>query len=259
VTHDDRSSASRGRGKGSRGRGRGCGRQFFNKALVECFQCHKLGHYQYECPGVQKQVHYATFGEAAEDEEEILLVAYEEVIQSGQVEDWFLDFGCSNHMTGNKLWLTKIHEEGLNKTVKLGNDTTLKVAAKGSIRVYINNVAYVISDVYYVSELKTNLLSLGQPQAHGLTILIKHNTCKIFHPDKGLVICTTMIGNHMFHLTTSMSSRHTKCFQIENTTVEKETQLWHKRFGHLNFKGLTTLANKQMVVGLPSLKIPTTT
>ncbi|XP_050387263.1 uncharacterized protein LOC126803509 [Argentina anserina] len=33
-----------------RGRGRGRGRLGFSKALIECFKCHKLGHYQYECP-----------------------------------------------------------------------------------------------------------------------------------------------------------------------------------------------------------------
>jgi len=48
--------------------------------------------------------------------------------------------------------------------VKLGNDTTLEVAAKGNIRIQINNTAHVISDVYYVPKLKTNLLSLGQLQ-----------------------------------------------------------------------------------------------
>ncbi|XP_027340904.1 uncharacterized protein LOC113854212 [Abrus precatorius] len=103
VTHDDRAGVSRGRGRGNHKRGRGRGRQPFNKALIECFQCHKLGHFQYECPGVAKQAHYMTLEEATEVEDEILLVAYAEVTHSVQMEDWFLGSGCSNHMTGNKL------------------------------------------------------------------------------------------------------------------------------------------------------------
>lgn len=40
-----------GRGRGShRGRGSGRRRQSFNKATIEYFKCHKLGHFQYECP-----------------------------------------------------------------------------------------------------------------------------------------------------------------------------------------------------------------
>ena len=40
----------KGRGRGSyRGRGRGRGRSF-NKATIECYNCHQLGHFQYECP-----------------------------------------------------------------------------------------------------------------------------------------------------------------------------------------------------------------
>nr|KYP67629.1 hypothetical protein KK1_023973 [Cajanus cajan] len=52
ITHDSRSKTGHGhiRGGGSRGRGRCRGRQSLNKALVECFWCHKLGHFQYECP-----------------------------------------------------------------------------------------------------------------------------------------------------------------------------------------------------------------
>jgi len=38
----------RGRGRGAyRGRGRGRGRADFNKATIECYQCHQLGHFRY--------------------------------------------------------------------------------------------------------------------------------------------------------------------------------------------------------------------
>lgn len=48
---EERTIFARGRGRGSpRGRGRGRGRFNINKATVECFNCHKLGHFQYECP-----------------------------------------------------------------------------------------------------------------------------------------------------------------------------------------------------------------
>jgi len=261
VTHDDRYGTSRGRGRGnSRGRGRGRGfgrgrgRQPLNRALIECFQCHKLGHFQYECPEFEKKAHYTTFNEA---DEEILLVTYEETTQSLQEEDWFLDSGCSNHMTGNKLWFTEVKEEGFRRYVKLGNNTTMAVTAKGSVRVQINGTSHVITDVYYVPELKTNLLSLGQLQEKCLAILFQNDTCKIYHPDRGLILYTNMKSNRMFYLAASMTSQSLKYLQTEEAT-DKETQLWHKRFGHLHFRALNILANKQMVIGLPQMKLPQT-
>lgn len=152
VSQEERPVVGRGRGRG-RGRGMGRGRYVQNKAHIECFYCHKLGHCRYECPELEKKAHYASFGEG-ETEEEILLVAYEET-QIVQKEDWFLDSGCSNHMTGNKLWFTKIQEEGLNRTVKLGNDSTLAVTAKGSVRIEVNGTFHIISDVYYVPGVVT--------------------------------------------------------------------------------------------------------
>lgn len=46
-----------------------------NKALIECFHGHKLSYYQYNCPKFEKKTHYM---EAIKEEEEVLLVAYEE-------------------------------------------------------------------------------------------------------------------------------------------------------------------------------------
>lgn len=51
ITNDERPIRGRGgRGLFRGGRGRGRGRQYLNKAMIECFRCHKLGHFQYECP-----------------------------------------------------------------------------------------------------------------------------------------------------------------------------------------------------------------
>jgi len=45
ITHGDQ-PGGRSRGCGSfRGRGRGRGIQSFDKATMECYYCHKLGHF----------------------------------------------------------------------------------------------------------------------------------------------------------------------------------------------------------------------
>jgi len=43
--------------------GSGRGRQGFNRATIKCFKCHKLGHYQYEYPSLDKDINYAGFDE----------------------------------------------------------------------------------------------------------------------------------------------------------------------------------------------------
>ena len=38
--------------------------------------------------------------------------------------------------------------------------------------------------------------------------------------------------------------------------TESNSQLWHNRLGHLSYDGLSTLASKQMVIGLPQITAP---
>ncbi|GAU45216.1 hypothetical protein TSUD_244210 [Trifolium subterraneum] len=111
---------SSNRARGSRGRERGGrGGRSFNKENVECYRCHKLGHFQSECPSWEEDnANYAQFDE----DQEIFLMAQD--TKSGgenhmNHELWFLDSGCSNHMVGNKSWLFD-HDDTFKDSVKLG-------------------------------------------------------------------------------------------------------------------------------------------
>ena len=49
--------------------------------------------------------------------------------------------------------------------------------------------------MYYVPGLKNNLLSVGQLQEKGLTILIKEEKCKVYHPERGQIMEVKMKEN----------------------------------------------------------------
>jgi len=64
-----------GRGQGRRAFRRGGRRReryTFDKTTMECYRCHKLGHFQYECPTMSKEANYAELN----NEEEILLMSH---------------------------------------------------------------------------------------------------------------------------------------------------------------------------------------
>ncbi|RVW83247.1 hypothetical protein CK203_039677 [Vitis vinifera] len=141
----------RGRGRGTyRGRGRGRGRADFNKATVQC----------YWMPSTW------TFSAKREDA-------------------WFLDSGCSNHMCNDQTMFNELDEK-FRHSVKLGNNTKMDMMGKGSVKLLLDGVNHVVVEVYYIPELRNNLLSIGQLQERGLAILIKGGMCKIFHLEKVL-------------------------------------------------------------------------
>ncbi|KAL0363824.1 UNVERIFIED_CONTAM: hypothetical protein Sangu_0480000 [Sesamum angustifolium] len=115
----------------------------------------------------------ANFAESqAENEEYMLLMAYVpkgEEREQRETDVWFLDSGCSNHMCGKREYFSDFDEK-FTDSVKLGNNSNMMVNGKGNIRLEINGVVSIILGVFHVSELKNNLLSLGQLQKKGLSI-----------------------------------------------------------------------------------------
>lgn len=107
----------------------GKSKTIFNMNVIICYRCQKRGHYQFECPNLEKEANYDEFDE----EDELLLMAHAEVQDIKDIWIWFLDSGFSNDMERNKKWFVKL-DENSSCTVKLGNKSRMSVLKKGSVR-----------------------------------------------------------------------------------------------------------------------------
>ncbi|GKD66035.1 hypothetical protein Tco_1308143, partial [Tanacetum coccineum] len=91
-----------------------------------------------------------------------------------QIVLWYLDSGCSKHMTGDRSQLTNFINKFLG-VVKFGNDHVEKILGYGDYQ--IGNVT--ISRVYYVEGLGHNLFSVGQFCDSNLEVAFRQHTCFI--------------------------------------------------------------------------------
>ena len=129
----------------------------------------------------------------------MLLMSYVEMKGAKRKDAWFLDSGCSNHMCGDRTMFSEI-DDNFRQLVRLGHNTKMNVIGKGRVKLLLNGIIHVASEVYCVPELKNNLLSIGHLQEKGLVILIQGGICKIYHPYKGLIIETNMSANRILIL-----------------------------------------------------------
>ena len=216
------SSNSRGRGRG-RGRGRadrgnrdrgnkeGCGNfrgndygkgrgRNFDKSKVECNRCHKFGHYRSECytrlPNEKQEK--SNFVENKEGETLLMAVHVEK--KPNQQALWYADTGYSNHMTGSKSSFTYLNES-FQSTVSFGDLSTVNVMGKGNINFRTKNgCVEIISNVFYVPALKSNLLSVGQLLEKGYVIILRNDACEISDSSKGIIAIVKMSQNRLFPL-----------------------------------------------------------
>nr|GEW74707.1 copia protein [Tanacetum cinerariifolium] len=145
-----------------------------------------------------------------------------------QIVLWYLDSGCSKHMTGDRSQLTNFVNKFLG-TVKFGNDHVAKIMGYGDYK--IGNVT--ISRVYFVEGLGHNLFSVGKFCDSDLEVAFRQYTCFIRNLE-GVDLLTGSRGNNLYTLSLGdiMASSH--IFLLSKASKTK-SWLWHRRLSHLNF------------------------
>ncbi|KAK2359039.1 hypothetical protein QL285_096166 [Trifolium repens] len=223
----------------------------FDKSNIKCCNCQKFGHFANECRSKSgSQEDEAKMAKQENGEESVMLmVTTKEDTCCGS--EWYLDSGCSTHMTGRKDWFSSFNQSHENK-VKFANDSTLSAEASGvvCIRSKDGRQAF-INDVLYIPGMKCNLLSIGQLLEKDYKIVMENKVMRLMDPNIKLILKAPMSKNRTFKIELNVMDH--KCLA---TVVERDDWTWHYRFGYLNFRDLNMMHNKSLVSGLPKIQIP---
>ncbi|KAL5578770.1 hypothetical protein UlMin_011212 [Ulmus minor] len=223
---------------------------------VVCYECNKPGHYKSECPQQKqgrKKAMTATWDDSDSSDSEIekderanicFMTIHDEVPKGSNV--WFLDSGCSRHMTGDIKQFSNLEK-------KIGGNVTFGDNGKGSIigKGTFGNSSFpsLIEDVLLVENLNYNLLSVSQLCDKGFKVVFETSKCSIIDSFSGKTIFNGSHFENIFTIDVSLAENVDKCF----VSISNESWLWHRRLGHANMDLLNKLSTRQLVKGLPSV------
>ncbi|GJR13502.1 retrovirus-related pol polyprotein from transposon TNT 1-94 [Tanacetum coccineum] len=155
-------------------------------------------------------------------------------------EKGVIDSGCSRHMTGNKCYLTE-YEDYDGGFVSFG-DGKGRISGKGKIKTGTLD----FNDVYFCEELKYNLFSMSQMCDKKNNVCFIDTECLVLSSDFKLLDESQVLlrvprkdNIYSVDLKSIVPTGGLTCL-FAKATID-ESNLWHRRLGHINFKNINKL------------------
>nr|GEU50406.1 ribonuclease H-like domain, reverse transcriptase, RNA-dependent DNA polymerase [Tanacetum cinerariifolium] len=168
-----------------------------------------------------------------EDEEQKVSLHEEDVGYKETNKDslWHLDNGANNHMTGVKEHFKELNEKVSGK-VRFEDGSYIEIKGKGSFLIECDDEKQrIISHVYYILDLKSNLLSLRQFTEIGCKVVMEDDELRLYDIDNKTFMKATRQRNRIYKENLRIC---TLVCLLAN--LKDDTWLWHARLGHLNFE-----------------------
>ena len=151
---------------------------------------------------------------------------------SKKQKSWYLDSGCSRHMTGERsMFLTLTMKEG--ETVGFGGNQTGKIIGTGTIGHWYwywywkPNSSISINNVWLVDGIRHNLLSISQFCDNGYDVLfVKNNYTVIKISDQSIVFKGKRRKNVYKINFSELTDQKVLCL----LSMSDKKWLWHGRF-----------------------------
>ncbi|MCO5594455.1 hypothetical protein L7F22_048485 [Adiantum nelumboides] len=232
------------------------GKKPSSKKEKTCFECGKSRHFRKDCPDKT---------EAKEDSDKIAVVAQSgafvhlEVVEegsssqelacaSGPICEWIVDSGASRHMTPSKDGLQ--HLRSMQGKIFIGDNSTIPIQDIGSLPLIPDGKGGShSSEVLYAPHLGYHLLSVSKLCQLGLTVEFDEHSFTVCDKQSRKAICEGFEQNGIYRL------KDIKALSAH--LLLSVGELWHTRFGHLNYTYLRQAFRKDMVIGLPDVGVQT--
>nr|GEZ75734.1 hypothetical protein [Tanacetum cinerariifolium] len=161
--------------------------------------------------------------------------------------------GCSRHMIGNMSYLSDFEELNGGYVAFGGNPKGGKITGKGKIK----TCKLDFDNVYFVKGLKFNLFSVSQMCDKKNSVLFTDIECLILSsdfklPDESQVLLRVPRENNMYNVNLKNTVPFGDLTCVFAKATLDESNLWHRRLAHVNFKTLNKLVKGNLVRGLPT-------
>ncbi|KAJ9558160.1 LOW QUALITY PROTEIN: hypothetical protein OSB04_012774 [Centaurea solstitialis] len=255
----------------------------FDKSKVRCYKCNEPGHFARECKGGStnhQNPGASRFNNKGNNPSSSQVLDSQE----GQGFDW------SDHaeeVVQNQALMAEIRETEIPsesnqgrrsslgmwivvalgtrhvscpylKTLKGGhvafgdNPTGGKISGKGKV----SKGKMTFDDVYYVEQLRYNLLSVSQVCDKKFGVFFTDTDCLILAPgfkiDESQVMLRTPRKDNVYCLDIEDASSLSSLNCLFSKASVSESSLWHRRMCHMNFKNMNLLVKNNLVRGLPA-------
>jgi hypothetical protein len=115
-----------------------------------------------------------------------------------QEQKWYLDSGTNNHMTDSKAAFSEL-DDSIADTVKFGDGSRVVIRGHGTVIFWCRNSEHrVLMDVYYIPQLRSSIVSLGQLDEHSSEVLIKDGILSIRDQERRLLAKVKRSHNRLY-------------------------------------------------------------
>lgn len=204
------------------------------KKVIKCYRCKQIGHYKNKCTQVQ-------------DPKMKNINVFSALFTRGNFKknDWYLDSGASVHITSNVNNIRNASENTSIKEITAANKGVMTVLCSGDVDIVTitSKCKYniTIKDVLCVPSIATNLISVSKLIQSGNRVDFQQNCCYIYNSRNQLVGEARLVDG-VYKL--NVENRH-DCLFTTHDSVDSE--LWHRRMGHLNSSDLNKMKDGAVV------------